>query len=104
MSCELVDVATTFESDLGLRDFFARPWIPATAKRAAATEVAQRSDLLNLTSDFLALLAERGVPTILGFVTNKVTNLSPPIDMMAEHEAGRAAAAAEVRGGVADVG
>ena len=35
---------------------------------------------------------------------NKVLNLSPHTGMMAKHEAGRAAAAAEVRCGVADVG
>ena len=28
-----------------LRDFFARPWIPAPVKRAVATELAQRSSL-----------------------------------------------------------
>ena len=41
---ELGDAAVTFESVADLRDFFARPWIPATAKRSVATEVAQRSD------------------------------------------------------------
>jgi DNA-binding transcriptional MerR regulator len=35
---------------------------------------------------------------------NKVINPSRPIDMMAEYGAGRAAAAAEARGGVAAVG
>lgn len=30
---ELGDVAATFEGDLDLRDFFARPWIPVTARR-----------------------------------------------------------------------
>jgi len=30
---ELGDVAATFESDLDLRDFFARPWIRARARR-----------------------------------------------------------------------
>ncbi|MGH7323498.1 MAG: ATP synthase F1 subunit delta [Candidatus Rokuibacteriota bacterium] len=57
---ELGDAAATFESDRNLRDFLARPWIPATAKRMAATQVAQRSGLSKLTSDFLALVAERG--------------------------------------------
>ena len=57
---ELGDVAAAFESDRELRDFFARPWIPATGKRAVATEVAQRSGLSKLTSDFLALVAARG--------------------------------------------
>ena len=35
---------------------------------------------------------------------NKVLNESRPVDMMAEYEVGRAAAAAEARGGVAAVG
>ena len=57
---ELGDAAVTFESVAELRDFFARPWIPATAKRSVAKEVAQRSGLSKLTTDFLALVAERG--------------------------------------------
>jgi F0F1-type ATP synthase delta subunit len=51
---ELGDAAATFDSVAALRDFFARPWIPATAKREVATEVAQRSGFSKLTSDFLA--------------------------------------------------
>ena len=43
---ELGDLAPTFESDRELRDFFARPWIPATVKRTVATEVAQQSDFV----------------------------------------------------------
>ena len=39
---ELGDVAATFESDLDLRDFFARPWIRARARRTVAAEIAQR--------------------------------------------------------------
>jgi F-type H+-transporting ATPase subunit delta len=57
---ELGDLAATFESDVDLRDFFARPWTPATVKRTVATEVAQRSGLSKLTSDFVALVAGRG--------------------------------------------
>ncbi len=57
---ELDDVAVTFEGDLELRDFFAGPWIPAPPKRTVATEVAQRSGLSKLTSDFLALVAGCG--------------------------------------------
>jgi len=40
---ELGDVAATFESDPDLRDFLARPWIPATAKQAVAREFAVTS-------------------------------------------------------------
>jgi F-type H+-transporting ATPase subunit delta len=57
---ELDAVAATLESDLALRDFLARPWIPTTAKRAVAMEVAERSGFSTLTSNFLALVAERG--------------------------------------------
>jgi len=60
VSRELDDVTTTFESDPELRDVFARPWIPKTAKRAVVMRVTQRSNFSKLTSDFLALLAERG--------------------------------------------
>jgi F0F1-type ATP synthase delta subunit len=56
---ELGDAAATFGSVVELRDFFARPWIPATVKRSVATEVAQRSGLSKLTTDFLALVAGR---------------------------------------------
>lgn len=37
---ELGDVAATFESDLDLRDFFARPWISAILTRAPEHESA----------------------------------------------------------------
>lgn len=57
---ELDAVAATFEGTLDLRDFFARPWIPATAKRTVAMEVAQRSGLSKLARDFLVLVAGRG--------------------------------------------
>ena len=57
---ELGDLAATLESDRDLRDFFARPWTPATVKRTVATEVAQKSGLSKLTSDFAALVAGRG--------------------------------------------
>jgi F0F1-type ATP synthase delta subunit len=48
------------ESDRELRDFFARPWTPPTVKRTVAMEVAQRSDLSKLASDFMSLVAGRG--------------------------------------------
>jgi F-type H+-transporting ATPase subunit delta len=72
---ELGDVAATFESDLDLRDFFARPWIPATAKRTVATEVAQRSGLSTLTRDFLALVAARGRADHLQAIAQKYQEL-----------------------------
>ena len=57
---ELDDAATTFASDAELRDFFARPWSQATARRTVVAEIAQRSGLSKLSSDFLALVAARG--------------------------------------------
>lgn len=72
---ELGDMAATFESDEHLRDVFARPWIPAMAKRAVATEVARRSGFSRLASDFLALLAERGRTDYLGTIEEKYQRL-----------------------------
>ncbi len=74
VSRELDDVTATFEST-ELRDFFARPWIPKTAKRAVAMQVARRSDLSTLTSDFLALLAERGRTDYLRVIDEKYEKL-----------------------------
>ncbi len=75
VSRELDDVTATFESDPELRDFFARPRIPKTAKRAVAMQVARRSDLSTLTSDFLALLAERGRTDYLRVIDEKYEKL-----------------------------
>jgi F-type H+-transporting ATPase subunit delta len=72
---ELDDAAATFGSVADLRDFFARPWIPATAKRAVATEVAQRSGLSKLTGDLLALIAERGRTDHLAVIADKYHKL-----------------------------
>jgi F-type H+-transporting ATPase subunit delta len=60
VSQELGDMAAMFESNEHLRDVCARPWIPATAMREVASEVARRSDLSRLVSEFLALVVERG--------------------------------------------
>lgn len=56
-----LDAATaTVGSVAELRDFFARPWIQAATKRAAALDVAEGSGLSKLTGDFLGLVAARG--------------------------------------------
>jgi F-type H+-transporting ATPase subunit delta len=68
-------VAATFASDLDLRDFFARPWIPGTAKRTAATAIAQRSGLSKLTGDFFALVAGRGRGDHLAVIAEKYHKL-----------------------------
>jgi len=68
---ELDDAVATFGSAADLRDFFARPWIPAAAKHTVAMAVAQRSGLSKLTSDFLALVAERGRTDHLPVIAEK---------------------------------
>ena len=68
---ELGAAAATFEGVAELRGFFARPWIPATVKRAAATEIAQRSNLSKLTTNFLALVASRGRTDHLNGIAEK---------------------------------
>jgi F-type H+-transporting ATPase subunit delta len=60
VSRELRDMAVRFEGDEGLREFFARPWIPKTVKRTLGTEIGQRSGFSKLSSDFLGLLTGRG--------------------------------------------
>jgi F0F1-type ATP synthase delta subunit len=72
---ELDDAAATFGSVAEQRDVFARPWIPVAAKRAEAMEVAQRSGLSKLTSDFLALVAERGRTDHLAVIAGKYQKL-----------------------------
>jgi F-type H+-transporting ATPase subunit delta len=72
---ELDDVAATFESDLDLRDFLARPWTPAAVKRTVAKEIAQQSGLSKLTSDFLTLVAGRGRADHLEAIAEKYRKL-----------------------------
>ena len=68
---ELDSAAATFEGVPELRDFFARPWILPPVKRAVATEIAQRSGLSKLTTDFLALVAGRGRTDHLKVIAEK---------------------------------
>ena len=56
---ELHDMVAMLAGNDRLRGVFARPWIPPSARRAVAAEIAQRSHLSRLSRDFLALLAER---------------------------------------------
>jgi F0F1-type ATP synthase delta subunit len=58
VSRELGAIAAMFEGDEKLRDVFARPWIPPPARRAVAAEIAQRSNLSKLSSDFVACWME----------------------------------------------
>jgi len=68
---ELDSAAATFEGAAELRDFLARPWIQPAVKRAAATEIAQRSGFSKLTTDFLALVAGRGRTDHLNVIAEK---------------------------------
>jgi F-type H+-transporting ATPase subunit delta len=68
---ELDRAVATFEGVAELRDFFARPWIPPTVKRAVATEIAQQSSCSKLTTDFLALVAGRGRTDHLKVIAEK---------------------------------
>jgi F0F1-type ATP synthase delta subunit len=72
---ELGDLGATFESDVDLRDFFARPWTPATVKRTVATEVAQRLGLSKLTCNFVALVAGRGRTDHIDAIAEKYRKL-----------------------------
>lgn len=72
---ELGDLMATFESDADLRAFFAQPWTPATVKRTVATEIAQRSGLSTLTSNFLTLVAGRGRTDHLEAIDEKYRKL-----------------------------
>jgi F-type H+-transporting ATPase subunit delta len=57
---ELETVATLIAEHHELREFFSRPWVAASAKRAAAVEVATRLGLSPLVRDFLGLVARQG--------------------------------------------
>jgi F-type H+-transporting ATPase subunit delta len=57
---ELTQVADLLDREPALGDFFGRPWVAATIKRNAASELAARIGLSPLLRDFLALVAARG--------------------------------------------
>jgi len=57
---ELAAVTAMLEREPEVSAFFGRPWIPATAKRAAALELAAHLGLSDLTRDFLGLVARQG--------------------------------------------
>jgi F-type H+-transporting ATPase subunit delta len=65
VSREVESLAALLLDEAALRAFFARPWIAAATKRAAAAEIATRLQLSKLTRDFLTLLAEQGRTTHL---------------------------------------
>ena len=72
---ELGDVVAMYDGSPELREFFARPSMPRTAKRKAAEDIARRSGLSTLTGNLLALVAERGRATHLGAITETYEKL-----------------------------
>jgi len=75
VSRELRDIAAMFKGDDKLRDVLARPWIPPPARRAVASEIAERLQLSRLSRDFLALLAERRRTDYIGAIEEKYQQL-----------------------------
>ena len=59
VAAELASVAEMIAGQAELREFLSRPWVSATAKRGAATEIGQRLGVSKLMRDFLSLLAVR---------------------------------------------
>jgi F-type H+-transporting ATPase subunit delta len=72
---ELSEVAAIYEQRSDLREFFARPSLPPTAKRAAAADICRRSGLSTLIGEFLALIAERGRASHVGAIAEKYEKL-----------------------------
>jgi F-type H+-transporting ATPase subunit delta len=56
---ELAALVALVDGDPGLRDFLARPWVAAPAKRAVALEIAERLGVSALTRDFVGLVARQ---------------------------------------------
>ena len=56
---ELDAVAQLMTDQPAMFDFFSRPWVGTPAKRGAATEIATRLGVSQLTRDFLGLVAAR---------------------------------------------
>ena len=65
---DLQTIADVVEGDAALRDFFGRPWVSASAKRAAAMEIAARLDVSPLVRDFVGLVARAGRAQHLGAI------------------------------------
>lgn len=65
---ELETVTALVADESALANFFARPWVAATAKKNAAAEVATRLGVSRLTRDFLALVAAQGRADHLGAI------------------------------------
>ena len=71
VSRDLAAVARIYRDRPDLREFFARPSLPGTAKRGAALAIARGADLTKLVGDTFALMAERGRARQIGTVAAK---------------------------------
>lgn len=60
VSRELESFLDAVDAAPELAEFFSRPWVPATAKRNAAVEVALKLGVSQLTRDFVGLVARQG--------------------------------------------
>lgn len=60
VSRELDLVLETIGAAPELAEFFARPWVPSTAKRNAAVEIALKLGVSQLARDFVGLVARQG--------------------------------------------
>jgi F-type H+-transporting ATPase subunit delta len=65
IGAELAEAVELVRTDAELAHFFARPGVSATAKRAAADEIAQRLGVGKLVRDFLGLVAGHGRAAML---------------------------------------
>ncbi len=72
---ELDSIAELVRQDAALRDFFARPWVAATAKRNVAVEIATRLQVSKLTHDFVALVAQQGRAEYLEAIAEEFQSL-----------------------------
>lgn len=73
---ELDAVVAQLRSEPELGEFFARPWVAASAKRAVAVDVASRLGLSPLTRDFLGLVARQGRAAELEAITSAFVELA----------------------------
>ena len=71
VSRDLGAVARIYRDSPDLREFFARPSLPGTAKRGAAMAIARGANLTKLVADTFALMAERGRARQVGTVAAK---------------------------------
>lgn len=72
---ELAGVIDVVSSDPALIQFFGRPGVASSAKRAVAEEIAQRLGVSQLVRDFVALVADHGRGEQLPDIANAYRDL-----------------------------